>query len=302
MGDKLLYALLFGWAKLHALLPMRVLYLLSDILYLLVYRVARYRLRVVRRNLRASFPEKGEPALRRMERAFYHHFADYVVETIKLAHIPLEELRRRAVLENPELVDRLMDEGHPCVVMLMGHYGNWEWFSGSSGYFREAHIYQIYRPLSSRAFDRLFIYLRTRFGSTGIKKADTVRDTIRLAKSGERCSIIFIADQTPSRNNLHYWTTFLHQDTPFLTGAERIARKLDLPVLFLDVRAPRRGYYTVRFHLLAEHAADTPEFFITEQYARLTERMILRKPEAWLWTHRRWKYTRRDGEGKEATR
>lgn len=292
MGTKLQYALLYGWVKLHALLPMGALYVLSDIFYLVIYRLVRYRLKVVRRNLAASFPEKTEKELRALERGFYRHFADYVVETIKLAHISLAEVKRRAVIENPEIIDRLMEEGHSCILLLMGHFGNWEWYSGSTTYFADSRIYQIYRPLNNKAFDKLFIHLRTRFDSFLIKKNDTVRDVIRLKQDKTRSVVIFIADQTPSPANLHFWTNFLHQDTPFLTGPERMARKLDLPVVFLDVKPVRRGYYTLTMELLTKHAKQTSEGWITEQYARMMERMILRRPEGWLWTHKRWKHKR----------
>lgn len=156
MWNKIQYALIYSWVKVHALLPMWALYILSDILYVLVYKVVRYRVKVVRQNMKASFPDKSDTELRRLEREFYHHFADYVVETIKLAHISLEELQRRAFLKNPELVDTLMEKGHTCFILLMGHYGNWEWFSGSTSRFKDSRIYQIYRPLNNQAFDRLF--------------------------------------------------------------------------------------------------------------------------------------------------
>lgn len=294
MWNKILYALLFGWVKIHALLPMRVLYVLSDILYVLIYHITGYRVKVVRRNIKAAFPDKSDKQLRHIERDFYHHFADYVVETFKLAHISLEELQKRAFLRNPEMVDELMSKGHTCFVLLMGHYGNWEWFSGSTTRFADSRIYQIYRPLNNKAFDRLFIYLRTRFGSYGIIKKDTVRDMIKLKKDGTRSVVIFLADQTPSEANLHYWTTFLNQDSSILTGPERIARKLDLPVIFLDTQKTARGYYTVDMKLIAEHPKQTPEYWITEQYARLMEKCIDRNPAYWLWTHKRWKYTRKD--------
>lgn len=298
MWSKLQYGLIYAWVKIHAILPMRLLYLLSDLFYLFIYKVAGYRVKVVRRNLEASFPEKSVKELRELEQKFYHHFADYVVETMKLGHISLEELQRRALLRNPEVVDRLMEKGHTCIILLMGHYGNWEWFSGSTSRFEDSRIYQIYRPLTNLAFDRLFIHLRTQFGSFGMKKNDTVREIIQLKKEKTRCVVIFIADQTPSRNNLHYWTDFLNQDTSFLTGAERIARKLDLPVAFLDVKQVKRGYYTTDIELLTEHAKDTPEFWITEQYARRMERTIRRNPENYLWTHKRWKYNRNDAQPK----
>ena len=273
---------------------MRVLYVLADFLYIIIYRVLRYRLKVVRRNLAASFPEKSDQERRAIERGFYHHFADYIVETLKLAHISLEELQRRAYVQNPEVVDRLMDAGHPCCLLLMGHYGNWEWYSGSTTRFADAVMYQIYRPLNNKAVDKLFIWLRTKFGSRVISKYETGREVVRLQRNKVRSVVIFLADQTPSRQNLHYWTSFLNQDTAILTGAERLARKLDTPVIFLDVQMLRRGYYTVELQLLSENPKETPENWITEEYARRMERSILRNPAGWLWTHKRWKYTRTD--------
>lgn len=294
MWDKLLYGLIYGWAKVHALLPMRFLYVLSDILYLFVYYVIRYRLRVVRRNMTAAFPDKSTAELRALERKFYHHFADYIVETIKMAHISLEEVISRAWIENPELADQLMDQGHPCVMLVMGHYGNWEWFSASTSRFRDAQVYDIYRPLNNRAVDRLFLYFRTKFSAFGIKKNDAVRDIIKLKQQKRRSLVIFLADQTPSRLNLHYWTTFLNQESAILTGPERIARKLDIPVVFVDTQKVKRGYYRCKFVLMTDSPKQTPDSWITEQYARMMEASILREPAYWLWTHKRWKYKRED--------
>jgi KDO2-lipid IV(A) lauroyltransferase len=271
---------------------MRVLYLLSDILYFFVYKVVGYRLKVVRRNRRQSFPDKTDRELLTLEKRFYHHFSDYIVETFKLAHISQEELNRRAILHNPEIINPLVAQGHTCFILLMGHYGNWEWFTGSTVWFDKVKIYQIYRPLTNKAFDRLFIYLRSRFQGIGIKKQETVRDLFRLKQSKERSLAIFIADQSPNKSNLQYWTTFLNQETAMLTGPERIAVKLDIPVIFVDVRKTKRGHYTVDFELITDKPRQTPEFWITEQYTRLMERSILRDPAYWLWTHKRWKHKR----------
>jgi len=292
MRTKLLYALLYGGAKTLALLPLRLLYRVADALYVAIYKVARYRLATVRRNMQASFPEASPVALRQMERAFYRHFADYLVEVVKMAHISSAEIQRRARLINPGEIDRLMDEGSPCVLMLMGHYGNWEWFSAATPFFRDAQIYQLYRPLRNKAVDRLLVRLRTRFGSSGIEKGRAVRDILRLKERNARAALIFIADQSPNKAGLDYWTTFLRQDTAVLTGPERIARRLNLPVVFIDVRKPARGYYTAEFQLLTRTPATTPDHWITEQYARRMEECILRNPACWLWTHKRWKHQR----------
>ncbi|MDD4516084.1 lysophospholipid acyltransferase family protein [Massilibacteroides sp.] len=294
MLTKIEYAILFAWTKLHAMLPLKILYVLSDILYVLIYKISNYRVRVTRSNIRASFPEKTEAERRDIERRFYHHFADYIVETIKLGHISEKEVQRRAFLNNPELIDRLMDEGHPCVIMLMGHYGNWEWFTSAGSFFKDANVFQVYRPLKDKAFDNLFIYLRTRFGSKGIKKNDTIRDVITLNKNKTRSCVILISDQTPSKANLHYWTKFLNQETAVLTGGERIARKFNLPVIFADTKKKERGLYTVDFRLITDKPQETPEFWITEQYARLMEECILRDPAYWLWTHKRWKHKKKE--------
>jgi KDO2-lipid IV(A) lauroyltransferase len=290
MWNKMAYALLYAWVKLHALLPLSFLYLLSDLLYVGIYRLARYRLQVTRRNLQASFPEKTEAERRQMERDFYRHFADYIVETIKLAHVSAGEIRRRAKMLNPELIDRLIDEGHSCILILLGHYGNWEWFTAGNDFFAAAKMYPIYRPLSNKAFDRLFIHLRARFGAIGIRKRETVRDLIRLKQEQTPALPVFLADQTPSRGNLLYWTRFLGQESAILTGPERIARKLNLPLVYADMRKLKRGYYNVEFKLLTATPQESPDFYLTEQYTRLMEQTILRQPAYWLWTHKRWKY------------
>ena len=284
------YSIIWLIVKLHAMLPMSVLYLFSDILYFIIYKVARYRLNVVRMNLKKSFPEKTAKEQLNLEKKFYHHFSDYIVETIKLAHISQEELNRRVYVINPEIINQLIDQGHTCLIILLGHYGNWEWLSGATVLYDNVKFYQIYRPLTNKVFDRLFIYLRTRFQGIGIKKQETLREIIRLKQSKESSLVIFIADQTPNKLNLNYWTSFLNQESAMLTGPERIATKLDLPVIFVDIRKVKRGYYTVDLELINDSPRKTPEYWITEQYTRLMERSILRDPAYWLWTHKRWKH------------
>lgn len=298
MKDKIVYAFLYAWVKAHAVLPMPLLYILSDILYFFVYHVLRYRVKVVRQNMKNAFPEKTEKERLQLERRFYHHFADYVVETIKLAGISQEELLRRAHLTNPEMIRPLLAQGHTCLMLLMGHYGNWEWFTGFPSVFgvNNLQVHQIYRPLTNKAVDRLFIFLRTRFHAMGIKKNEVVRDAVRLKQAKTPALMVFVADQTPSRANIHYWTTFLNQESAMYTGPERIAVKLNIPVIFVDVKKIRRGYYTVDFELMTDRPAETPEFWITEEYARRMEHSIMRDPAYWLWTHKRWKYKKNNNE------
>ena len=287
-----LYNIIYGIFYLVSKLPYRALYVRSDIANLVLYHIVRYRRDIVRRNITSAFPEKSLEECISIERGFYKWFCDYFVETVKLMSVSRQELLSRIEFRGIDKIEECFDRGQTCAGIL-GHYGNWELLSATGLVIKkhpEAVIGLIYHPLRSQLFDRLFINLRTKFGSFGIKKQDTVRDVITLKKNKTRCVVIFIADQTPSRNNLHYWTNFLNQDSSILTGPERLARKLDLPVIFLDTKQVKRGYYTVDMKLVTPK--ETPENWITEQYARLMEKCILRNPSGWLWTHKRWKHKR----------
>ncbi|MDR2473759.1 MAG: lysophospholipid acyltransferase family protein, partial [Tannerella sp.] len=291
MIQNTLYFIIFAVTKLFSFLPMQILYAISDMLYVIAYYLVRYRKKVVRINLRNAFPDMQEPDLQSLERRFYRHFTDYIVESIKLVGISAKELVRRSAIRNPEVFYDLQSKGHRCFILMLGHYGNWEWLESMVMTFENRiRINGIYRPLSNKAIDRLFIYLRTRFGSFCIKKNDAFRAMLRMNASDESNMVLFIADQSPSLLNIHYRTQFLNQDTAVFSGAERIARKLKVPVVFADMQQVKRGYYVVDFQLITDTPAATPEFFITEQYTRLMERSILRNPALWLWTHKRWKH------------
>jgi KDO2-lipid IV(A) lauroyltransferase len=292
--DKLLYGLLYSWMYVHALLPFKVLYALSDFLYILIYYVIRYRKKVARNNLRNSFPEKPESELIEIEKKFYRHFCDYFVETIKLLHISDKEMQKRIVFENPEVLQTEIEKGRSGFLFL-GHYGNWEWVPSLTLCFRkELTLGQIYKPLKNKAFDHIFLKIRSRFGSVGIPKNDTYREIVRWKHQGRQSLIGFMADQTPTYNNIHYWTDFLNQDTPVFTGVERIARKVGGYIAYMDIRKVKRGYYRCRFEMLSTNPETEEEMSITENYIRMIEKTILREPAYWLWTHKRWKYKRED--------
>lgn len=291
--NKVLYYILYIILYLHALLPFGVLYFLSDIFYVLVYKIVGYRLKVVRRNMAAAFPEKSEKELRTLEKRFYRHFCDYFFETIKLLHISEKTIEKRMKFINMELAKELTKDGASSL-MFLGHYGNWEWVPSITLPLKDTPIElgQIYRPLKNKAFDDLFLKIRSRFGSFGIPKNDTLRAIIRLKKEGKQTMIGFMSDQTPSVNNIHYWTTFLNQDTPVFTGVERIAKKTGSLVFYLDIQKVKRGYYTGTVKLISDDPKNEPDFKITETYIREMEKSILRDPAYWLWTHKRWKWTR----------
>lgn len=287
--------LLYGTLRLVAYLPLSFLFLLSDcFLYPMVYRVVGYRLKVVRANLKNSFPNHSKKDLRSMERAFYHHFCDMFLETIKVLGMSEQEAKKRMIFTNPELVTNFAKKGQG-VLLVLGHYGNWEYVPFfflhmlKSGTQEGANIY---RPLKNKAFDDLFLRIRSHFGAPNVTKNDTYRTIIRMRKEGKAAFFGLISDQSPSRANLHYWTTFLHQDTAMLIGPERMAKQTGFAVVYADVEKKGRGHYQTTFQLITDLPKDTAEFEITERYARLMETTILREPAYWLWTHKRWKHKR----------
>lgn len=284
------YTLLYVVAYLHALLPFSVLYLLSDILFFLIYYLARYRRKLVRRNLKNAFPEKSQKEIVKLEREFYHHLCDYFVETIKTLHLSDKEISKRLKFENPEIFNRLTANGKSCILSL-GHYGNWEWVPSIVTHFQpEMKQGLVYKTLHNKAFDRLFLKIRSRFNSKPIEQVSVYRQMIRLQEAGERMVVGFLADQRPFRNNGQYWTTFLNQDTLVQTGMEKIAKHLGCAVVYLDIKKVKRGYYEGKFFVISSDASQEQDFVIMERYMRKLEETILSAPAYYLWSHNRWKF------------
>ncbi len=289
-----LYKILYGVWWLLSWLPLRVHYVLSDLLYLIIYRLVGYRRKLVRRHLADSFPEKGEQERRRIERNFYHWFCDYLVETVKLLTISREELRRRMVFRGTETIDQVIADGQSCAVYL-GHYCNWEWITSLPLWVSpQAQCGQIYHVLENKEFDRLFLTLRQRMGAVCIPMAETLRRLIQYRQQGQQVVIGYISDQVPFWNNIHHWCQFLNHDTPVLTGTERLARQTGHAVFYLDVRRLRRGYYEAEFRLITREPKQMGEYELTDIYFRELEASIRRDPSCYLWTHNRWKRTREE--------
>ena len=292
-SENILYIQLYFYFWLHALLPLKILYILSDILFFPMFYIVRYRRKLVYQNMKDSFPEKSEKEIRRMEKAFYHHFCDYIVETIKLLHISDKETRKRVKFHNTEALQEIVDNGGSCL-MLLGHYGNWEFVPSVTLWMRKGSVIfaQIYRPLKNKWFDRFFLKLRGRYHSECIAKQDTLRSILRYKSSGRPSITGFMADQTPSPANIHHWVNFLNHDTPVFTGVEKIAHKVGFSVFYFDVEKIKRGYYSVTIREISKNPKETEEFEITNKYMEMMETTILRAPEYWLWTHNRWKHKR----------
>jgi KDO2-lipid IV(A) lauroyltransferase len=278
------------FSSVLTLIPLKVLYLVSDLLYLIMYYIIRYRRKVVTMNLMNAFPGKTVNERLAIEKRFYRHMADLIIETLKIPGMSEEEIKRRVKLENPELLHRLYSEGKDVVVVL-GHYNNWELLLGlplATSY----KCIAIYKPLKNKHFDRFMQKVRTRFGAVLTPMSSVLREIIRNRNNGVRSLSAFLADQTPAKSDISYWTQFLSQDTPVYVGAGIIASRYNMAVIFYNTRKVKRGYYSVKLELLFSECKGLSEQEITEAHVRRLDEIIREKPEYWIWSHRRWKHKR----------
>lgn len=283
--------MLLGFFRLLSSLPLRLLYVISDFEYLIIYRVLRYRRHIVRANLTGAFPEKPIEEIRHIERKFYHWFCDYFFEAVKLLTISDEELRRRFTISNSSDIVGCFREGQ-SVAAILGHYCNWEWLSCVGIDLPSAtRAGLIYKPLRNRAFDALFRAIRSRVGGIPVPKNDILRYLIDYRRRGLMSIFGYISDQTPRWENIHLWVPFLHHDTPVFTGAERIMRKMNNAVYYVEMSRPHRGYYTCTYRLITKTPNALPEHEITRRFFVLLEETIRKAPQYYLWSHNRWKRT-----------
>lgn len=267
------------------------MYLLADIIYLVAYRLIRYRLKVVRENLALSFPEKSKKELRSIERRYYRHLADLLIEGIHNLYASPSAIKRRYRFKNRQLVDRYYEQGR-SIILASAHYNNWEYMVSSLNMQLLHHGIGVGKPLNDRMVAGFVNHRRTRFG-TQVVFANNVRQEVEFYdRHHVPCALMMLGDQSPSDSVRCYWTQFLNHDTPFLYGTEYFARKYNYPVIYYRVNKVRRGRYEVEFSLLCENPQQVEQYSIVEQYARTLEADIRRQPEYWLWSHRRWKHKR----------
>ncbi len=259
-------------------------------MYVLMYRVAGYRKEVVFQNLRNSFPEKSEKEIEQIARRFYSHLCDLFLETFKTLTIS-----RNSMLGHCSMTPRalkLMNDfaaRNKNIVLVMGHFGNWEWGGNTFSILCKQQLYVIYHPLRNQYFNGLISGMRMRFGSKLIAMKETFR--VMAAQRKELNATAFIADQSPPPETA-YWTTFLNQDTPVFWGTEKVSKKLDYPVVYINLIKKQRGIYELDAELLVPEPKTTGEGEILELFTRRLEKDIQAHPDIWLWSHRRWKHKR----------
>ena len=291
-----LYNIIYGIFYLVSKLPYRALYVISDIANLVLYHIVRYRRDIVRRNITSAFPEKILEECISIERGFYKWFCDYFVETVKLMSVSRQELLSRIEFRGIDKIEECFDRGQTCAGIL-GHYGNWELLSATGLVIKkhpEAVIGLIYHPLRSQLFDRLFINMRQSMGGVCVPKKDILRYLVSFRSQNLMNLFGYIADQAPRYRNIHLWLPFLNHDTPVFTGAERIMRKMNNAVFYIDVERPERGKYIYTFKLMTDKPGEMPEFEITKKFFVMLEQTIRREPRFYLWSHNRWKRTREE--------
>jgi KDO2-lipid IV(A) lauroyltransferase len=264
------------------------LYLFSDLLYLVLYYIVRYRRKVVSVNLKNSFPEKPEEERKSIEKKFYRHLSDIMVETFKLTHMSVVSQRKRLTYSNLGIIDKLREEKRD-VIAILGHYNNWEWPTLLPDYLKYKTVI-IYKPLQNKYFNNFINKQRSKYGMHLTPTSQVIREIINHKNNGINTVSIFISDQIPAKGDIRYWTTFLNQDTAVFTGAGKIAAKFDMAILFFNIQKIKRGYYNLDIELLFDHTAGLSEDVITDKHVRRLEEIIREKPENWIWSHRRWKH------------
>ncbi len=284
--SRILYYLVL---KPVSLLPSPLLYALSDFLFVVLYRMVGYRKKVVRNNLKNAFPNKSKQERRIIEGKFYHHLFDLIVEGIRNFSISKEELLRRCPITNPEVFEQYAAQ-NKSLILVAGHYNNWEIAAMACGPQFPHHPIGIYTPIADPFMDKKAKASRSKYGlemvSTKIVKK------VFEQYQGQLTATMFGADQSPSNAGNAHWMTFLNQDTAVLWGTEKYAKEYDYPVIYGHIAKLRRGYYEMTFTTIEDHPTTTPVGYITEKHTRILEQHILEKPEYWLWTHRRWKKKR----------
>ena len=267
-------------------LPLRVLYLFTDLFYLLIITVIPYRRQVVRQNLINSFPEKSLSEIKKIEHQFYRHITDLLAEGTKNLTISQKELSKRLIVENSELMGNLHAK-NKSVLLVSGHYNNWEWLITAQNTLFKHQAMGIGMPLSSKFWDKKINERRSRFGMK-VVNAQNLKSEISLLSSTP-IAILILSDQSPGDSRKSYWMNFLNQQTAVLFGTEQLANEYDFSTVFFKIEKVKRGYYKMSLQLISEDAKSMKWGEITENHTHLLEKEIVKHPQFWIWSHKRWK-------------
>lgn len=284
----ILYIIIYPFIWVISILPFRLLYFLSDVLYLFIYRIFGYRKKVVRDNLKLVFPEKSEQEIIKITSKFYHHLCDMILESLKSLSINEEDIKARYKFTNIELIKGL-EQKEKSIILMCAHYGSWEWIFILQRYLNHKG-YAIYKRLANKYFDRLVRKIRAKYDTHLITTKETFEVLSKSQAKGELSINGFVSDQSPKPWKALHWNKFMNITVPMHTGAEYLAKELDMAVVFFKVKRIKRGFYETTFEIIAENPKEFKNYAITDIFFKNVEKQIEEAPEYYLWTHKRWKH------------
>jgi KDO2-lipid IV(A) lauroyltransferase len=284
----LIYLLAYPVIWVISMLPFRLLYLFSDFIYFIVYRIIKYRKKTVRENLALALPHLTDAERSVIEKKFYHHMCDMFLEMIKTMNISKEEICNRFVFKNIEVYKELEKQGK-SIAVICSHYASYEWII-SMNYYSDFVAYGIYKQLKNPYFDKLVHKIRSRFNAKLITTKQTIPTIIENSKNNVLSLYGFASDQSPRANSAFHWTKFMGIEVPVHTGAEMLSKRYDMNLVYLNTKKVKRGHYEATLEILSDNPKDVPNYDLTDQYLKLLEKQIYDEPEYYLWTHKRWKY------------
>jgi KDO2-lipid IV(A) lauroyltransferase len=283
-----IYILIYPWLWLISKLPFKLIYLLSDATYVLVYNVFSYRKKVVINNLELAFPNYTKAQHEAIARKFYKHLCDLIFESIKSVSITKEEAKARFQFKDTSIFKEL-EEQQKSVILILGHYGNWEWIFVLQTLINHKG-YGVYKQLKNKYFDKLIKDIRAKYKTDLITTKETIKILNKVNTDGELTVSGFISDQSPKKDKAFHWQKFMGIKVPVHTGAELLAKRLDHAIVFTKISKVKRGHYACEFELLSDQPKQIPDYEITDQFLKRLEDQIKEAPEYYLWTHKRWKH------------
>ena len=286
----LVYILVYPFLWLVSILPFRLLYAFSDFLYFWIYLVFGYRKKVVKQNLNLVFPNKSQSEITTITTKFYHHLCDMMVEAIKSLTISEKEMKEHFKFSNVEVLNEI-EKMNRSTILMCAHYGSWEWIFILNRFVDpNTKGYAVYKKLANPYFDRLFKRIRAQYNSHLITTKETITTLIRAKVDGKLTISGFVSDQSAKPHNALHWGEFMGYKVPMHTGAEILAKRLNMAVVFFRVKRLKRGYYETTFEVITTNPKDYKDYEITDKFFRLVEQQIAEAPEYYLWTHKRWKH------------
>ncbi len=290
----IIFILLYPLIWCLSILPMKVLYFISDIIYILLYYLIGYRKKVVRNNLKLAFPEKSNEELLDIEKKTFHHFIDIFMEMIKSFTISKNEISKRFIFQNIEILDEFYNKNKSLIAMA-GHYANWEW-AISASMKMSYKGYAAYSTINNKYLEEKIKKSRTKFGAIFAPTSKFIEIMQRNFDNKELGIYGLLSDQSPLLKKTHYWHNFLGVRVPIHTGAEMLAKKYDYSILYFKTERIKRGYYTSTIKVLAENPRDFEDYQITDLFLNELEKQIRNKPEFYFWTHKRFKHMGKEDE------